>query len=157
MRCIASKSHTSALAVVAIQPQRKTSSSGKSATAIAARCNVGVAAAWPSRITRDRPSTRSSKGRGGTLAGGSARMPSQISNNMFQDAGEPAIPTAPHAAKYVSRARPRSNGSSCRAALSSRDGDSPPSPDANATWARRSSIRARLEVIDGALLRRCEE
>ena len=42
-----SKSQTSELAAVAIQPHRRTSSTGMSTSAFAARCNAGVAAACP--------------------------------------------------------------------------------------------------------------
>ena len=50
-------SHTRALASAAIQPQRRTSSTGMPASALAARCNVGVAAARPSVPSSARPSS----------------------------------------------------------------------------------------------------
>ena len=57
-------SHTRLLANVAIHPHRRTSSSGMPVSALAARCRVGAAAAWPSVISSARPSSSRSSGRG---------------------------------------------------------------------------------------------
>ena len=77
-----------------------------------------------------------------SAAAGRAQPARSRSAALWPSSG-PAISAAPHAARYVSRARSRSNGSRARAAVNNSGGASLPKPDANATWARTRSTRAR--------------
>ena len=73
----------------------RTSSTGMPAIALAARCNVGVAAACPSVVNRARPSSSRSRGRGVPGGGGSARTARQISSRTSSPARCPATSAAP--------------------------------------------------------------
>ena len=94
-----STSHTRALAPAATEPHRRTSSTGMPASALAARRNAGVAAAWPSVPSSARPSSSRSRGRGSPCGGGRAWAARQISTRTPAPARCPAMPAARQAVR----------------------------------------------------------
>jgi hypothetical protein len=87
-----------AAAAVAAQPHRRTSSTGMLVSNSAACCKVAAAAAWPSVVSRARPSSSTPRGRGAALRGGRARTARQISRRAPPPEG-PAKTAAPQAVR----------------------------------------------------------